>query len=98
MERHRDPSTVEFRTLETLRQLFLDCGLGNPAQTFFQVPSECESTIGKSFPANDDREYLRRLITDSVDGDRMGLKARREGDTVVFAYQGVVLATTKPAH
>lgn len=98
MERHRDPSTVEFRTLATLRGLFLDAGLGDPEETFFQVPSERESTITKSFPANDDREHLRRLITDSVNGDLMGLKARRDGDTVHFAYQGVVLTAVKPAH
>ncbi len=36
MERHRDPSTVEFRPLSVLRQLFREAGLCEPAARFYQ--------------------------------------------------------------
>ena len=38
MERRRDPSTVEFRTLLYLRRLFEAAGLGDPQVQRFNVP------------------------------------------------------------
>ena len=35
------------------------------------------------------------IIDASVDGDTMGLGARRDGDTVRFAYPAVVLAAKR---
>ncbi len=96
MERHRDPSTVEFRPLASLSGLFAVAGLPAPGQRFYQVPVERDALIGMSFPAGDDRALLRAMIDQSVDGDTMGLNARRDGDTVRFAYPSVVLVATKP--
>ena len=79
MERHRDPSTVEFRPLAVLPGLFADAGLPEPQARFYQVPVEREAVIAISFPAGDDRELLRAMIDQSVDGDSMGLAARRQG-------------------
>ena len=44
----------------------------------------------------DDRELLRAMIDQSVVDDTMGLNARRDGDTVRFAYPSVILVATKP--
>src|SRR5262245_45239859 len=96
MELHRDPSTVEFRTLNHLVDLFTVAGLPIPSQRFFRVPAEREQLIARSFPANDDRELLRRMIDDSVDGDFFGLEARRDGDTVLLSYPSVILTSRKP--
>ena len=49
-----------------------------------------------SFPVDDDREHLRHMIDASVDGDRMGLCSRHEGDTVWFSYPAVILVAVKP--
>jgi ubiquinone/menaquinone biosynthesis C-methylase UbiE len=51
MERRRDPSTVEFRTLAFLRGLFAEVGLPEPAARFYGVPVESERLIAMSFPA-----------------------------------------------
>jgi ubiquinone/menaquinone biosynthesis C-methylase UbiE len=59
MERHRDPSTVEFRPLPYLQGLFRDAGLSEPAAHFFQVPAERERLIAMAYPANGDRALLR---------------------------------------
>ena len=96
MERHRDPSTVAFRPLAVLYQLFADAGLPTPSTKTYQVPAERERLIAMSFPVDDDREHLRRLIDRSVDGDTMGLGSRREGDTVCFSYPAVILVAVKP--
>lgn len=96
MERHRDPSTVEFRTLSFLRGLFTEARLPEPMQQFFQVPAEREHLIAISFPENDDRAGLRRIIDESVEGDLLGMNARRDGGTVWVAYQAAILTATKP--
>jgi len=97
MERHRDPSTVEFRPLAFLLDVFAAAGLPAAAATSYQVPAERERLIAGSFPADDDRALLRRMIDASVDGDTMGMNARRDGNTVTLAYPSVVLVATKPA-
>ncbi len=91
MERHRDPSTVEFRTLGFLRGLFAEAGLPEPKLSFYGVPAESERLVAMSFPAGDDRAGLRATIEAAVDGDGMGVNARREGGTVRFEYPAVVL-------
>jgi ubiquinone/menaquinone biosynthesis C-methylase UbiE len=96
MERHRDPSTVAFRPLAFLHGLFAEAGLPAPQARFYQVPVEREAVIAMSFPAGDDRDLLRTMIDRSVEGDAMGLGARRVGDTVRFAYPSVILAAAKP--
>ncbi len=97
MERHRDPSTVAFRPLATLERLFAQAGVPIQRTLFFQVPAEMERLAAASFPAGDDRDALRRMILDSVDGDRLGMNARRDGATVRLAYPSVVLAGRKPS-
>jgi len=97
MERHRDPSTVEFRTLAWHLALFRDAGLPEPQARFYQVPAERDRLVAMSFPAGDDRAGLRAMIEASVDGDTMGVNARRAGDTVRFDYPAVVLVAEKPS-
>jgi len=95
MERHRDPSTVEFRTLGFLRRLFADAGLPEPEERFYGVPAERDRLIAMSFPAGDDRARLRAMIDGSVEGDAMGVGARHEDCTVRFEYPAVVLVAAK---
>jgi ubiquinone/menaquinone biosynthesis C-methylase UbiE len=95
MERHRDPSTVEFRPLAWHLALFRDAGLPEPQARFYQVPAERDRLAAMSFPAGDDRAGLRAMIEASVEGDTMGVNARRDGETVRFDYPAVVLVAVK---
>jgi ubiquinone/menaquinone biosynthesis C-methylase UbiE len=95
MERHRDPSTVEFRTLGFLRSLFTETGLRQPEERFYGLPAELERLIAMAYPMNDDRDGLRAMIEAAVDHDSMGVRARREGGTVRFEYPVVVFAAVK---
>lgn len=96
MERFRDPSTVEFRTLAFLVDLFRDIGLPAPTQTFYQVPVELEALLKASFPVGDDRDGVRAIIRDAIDGDKMGVNARKHGEKIRFDYASVILAASKP--
>ena len=97
MERFRDPSTVEFRPLQFLLGLFAISGLPSPEVRFYDVPVERERLIAASFPVGDDRAALRAMLDASVEGDAMGVGARRDGDTMRFAYRAAVLVATKRA-
>ncbi len=97
MERHRDPSTVEFRTLSFLRALFAEARLPEPMERLYEVPAELERLLAMAYPAGNDRVGLRAIIEEAVDGDAMGVCARREGGTVRFEYPAVVLTAVKGA-
>ena len=96
MEKRRDPSTVAMRPLGFLYALFAQAELPAPAARHFQIRYEREALIAKSFPVDDDRAGLRRMIDDSVAGDRMDMAARREGDRVEIGYPSVILVAVKP--
>jgi SAM-dependent methyltransferase len=95
MERYRDPSTVEFRPLAFLRGLFAVAGLPEPEARFYQVPAERERVVALSFPEGGDRDGLRAMLDASVEGDAMGVGARRDGETMRFAYPAAVLVGVK---
>jgi SAM-dependent methyltransferase len=95
MERFRDPSTVEFRPLAFMVGLYAIAGLPEPEVRFYQVPAERERVVALSFPEGGDRARFRAMLDASVDGDTMGVGARRDGDTMRFAYPAAVLVAVK---
>ncbi|MCF3947010.1 class I SAM-dependent methyltransferase [Acidiphilium iwatense] len=95
MERLRDPSTVAFRTFETLRTLFIEAGLGEPEIRMFQVSYLAADLAEKSFPEGGDRSGLVALIEASVDGDRLGVGAQKTEAGVRIAYRSAVLSAIK---
>jgi ubiquinone/menaquinone biosynthesis C-methylase UbiE len=93
MERHRDPSTTEFKTLAFLCGLFAESGLPSPAIRPFHVVYEREQMVAKAFPANDDRALLVKMIDDLIATDAMEVGSRPGG--AVFTYPAVVLSVEK---
>jgi len=94
MERHRDPSTAAFQPLSALLGLFAAAGLPSPAIVRFQVAYERERQIEKSFPANGDRETLRRMLDALIADDAMEMGTVAGGTK--FIYPAVVLTAAKP--
>src|SRR2546425_12041957 len=94
MEKLRDPSHVRALTLAELRALFGEVGLPPPRAAFYQLRSELEGLLERSFPEPGDAERVRRMIIDSLDGDGLGLGTQRRGDTIVFAYPVTALVAT----
>jgi ubiquinone/menaquinone biosynthesis C-methylase UbiE len=95
MERHRDPSTVEFRTLAWHLALFRDAGLPEPQLSRYPVPAELERLVAMAYPEGGDRAGLRAMIEASVEGDTMGVNARCDSGTVRFEYPAAVLVAVK---
>jgi ubiquinone/menaquinone biosynthesis C-methylase UbiE len=95
MERFRDPSTVEFRTLGFLRGLFALAGLGELEARFHNLAVERERLMAVSLPAGEDRVGLRAMLDAAVDGDPMGANARRVGNTMWFDYRAAVLVACR---
>lgn len=89
MERHRDPSTVEFRSESFLAGLFTNAGLAPPAMERFQVSYDVERLMARSFPLNDDRDTLRRMIEHLIEMDAM--EAGGQSDLCRVTYPSVVL-------
>ena len=96
MEKVRDPSHVRALTLAELHSLFPDVGLPPPRATFYQLKSELEGLLERSFPAPGDAERIRRMFIDSLEDDGLGLGTRRRGkDEIVFAYPVAVLVAAR---
>ena len=95
MERYRDPSTVEFRTLAFLTNLFRQAVLPPPTATFYQLPIEMEAMLKVSFPVSNDRDGIRAMLRDAIEGDRMGINAREQDGKIRFEYASVILVATK---
>ena len=97
MERRRDPSTVEFRTLPYLRRLFEAAGLGDPQVQRFDLSYLASDLVARSFPANDDRAGLLAMIESTVEGDKMDVGAHWTPGGVRFAFRSAVLSAVKPS-
>lgn len=96
MERRRDPSTVEFRTLPYLRGLFEAAGLGDPQAQRFDVSYLASDLVARSFPVDKDRAGLLAMIESTVAGDKMDVGAHWTPEGVRFAFRSAVLSAVKP--
>src|SRR5256884_2811991 len=96
MEKLRDPSHVRALTLAELQALFSDVGLPAPRAAFYELKSELEGLLERSFPEPGDAEKIRRMFIVSLDDDGLGLGTRRRGnDNIVFAYPVAVLVAAR---
>lgn len=91
LEMRRDPSHVRAHSLAELTGYFTQVGLVPELCAQFRSPFELESLLARSFPADDDREALRRAYWAHMEDDRLGLHLERDGSEVRGAYDAVVL-------
>lgn len=95
MERVRDPSTVAFRSRAFLRDLFIEAGLSAPEERFFHVTYRARDLAKGSFPEGIDRDALQAMLEASVEGDTLGMNARRTEKGVELSYASAVLTAVK---
>jgi ubiquinone/menaquinone biosynthesis C-methylase UbiE len=94
MERFRDPSTATFLPLATLTGFFAQTGLAAPAIQPFHVTYAIEELAAQSFPVNDDRATLTRMIEELVATDALEVGTKPGGPSFIFPV--AVLSATKP--
>lgn len=95
MELLRDPSHVRALRLDEMRDLFRRCGLAEPAVVRYQLRSELEGLLARSFPAPGDEDKVRQMFVDSLADDAMGVSIQRRGDQIRFAYPVAILVAAR---
>jgi ubiquinone/menaquinone biosynthesis C-methylase UbiE len=92
MERLCDPSHVRALTGAQFAQLFADRGLRVRFEAQVPIDMDFDEWLDHGGPDASTAAQLRALIDASIDTDRCGLNARREGGAIRFTYtSGVFL-------
>ena len=97
MEKLRDPSHARALPLVELRQLFADAGLAAPRETFYDLPSDLDGLLARSFPAPADVPVIRAMIEGSVPDDGLGMKTQRVDGQIRMVYPIAILVSDLPA-
>lgn len=97
MEIRRDPSHVHALTTEEFAQLLQQSGLLHCRRTQYQVAIELEAQLKASFPKPGDSERLRRMITDDIGINRLGINPQRRQDQVWYTIPVAVYVGLKPS-
>jgi SAM-dependent methyltransferase len=95
MEKLRDPSHARAMPLAELTGLFAGAGRPAPRTSFYRLEAEVEGLLQRSFPDPGNDAKIREMFRASLDDDRLGVGARRDGDTIRFAYPVAVLVADK---
>jgi len=91
MEKLRDPSHVRALTLAEEMELFAETGLKAPKTAFYNMTCAVEGLLERSFPAPGDEQKVRRILTDSLLDDSLGMSARKEGNEIHVSYPIAIL-------
>jgi SAM-dependent methyltransferase len=97
MEKLRDPSHVGAVPLAQLHALFAAAGFPPPRAAFYELRSELDGLLERSFPGPGDADRIREMFRASLADDGLGLGTRRSGDRIVFAYPVAMLAAARTA-
>jgi SAM-dependent methyltransferase len=97
MEMLRDPSHVRALPLAELEALVSAAGLTLRRRAFYQLASELEGLLTRSFPAPGDADRIRAMFVAALADDGLGLGTRRHGEREIrFAYPIAILVADVP--
>ncbi len=97
VEKLRDPSHVRCLALTELKDLFGTAGLPEPDASFYELRSDVQSLLARSFPNPGDDARIIEMFKASAADDRLGVPVRRDADKIHFAYPVAILAAERPA-
>lgn len=86
MERLRDPSHTRALSVEQMEAMIQQAGLKQVQRIVYPVKMELEAQLAASFPNPGDAARIRRLFSDDIGQDRLGLDAHFEGEAIHFTY------------
>lgn len=92
----RDPSHTHALTKEEFSSLFLNSGLQNCRQSAYGVDIELEAQLKASFPNPGDEEIIRKMVTDDVGINAIGISVRKDDDKIRYTVPIAVYVGTKP--
>lgn len=96
MEKLRDPSHARAMPLGEHLGLYRAAGLPAPRTTIYGLEGDLKGLLKRSFPRPEDVPAIRRMFEASVGDDSLGVKARRDGDVIRYAYPVAVLVAERP--
>lgn len=98
LETLRDPShTHALSTSESLA-LFASSGLTDCRFGTYEVEIELEAQLAASFPAEEDVPRIRRMVTDDIGINRLGIHARRDAQGQVHYTVPIRVYVGRKAH
>ena len=80
----RDPSHTHALTKDEFTALFLKSVLTDCRQSAYGVNIELETQLKASFPKPGDEEVIRKMVTDDVEVDAIGINARKADGKIVY--------------
>lgn len=93
----RDPSHVRVLSLTELKALFPGVGLPAPETAFYELRSDVDSLLARSFPNPGDERRIVALFAAQAERDTMGIEVRSDNGTLRYAYPVAILASTRTA-
>ncbi len=84
LEIMRDPSHTHALTTHEFSDLFLNSVLHDCRQASYTVELELEAQLRASFPLPGDEERIRKLVTEDIGINNLGINARRKDEAVVY--------------
>lgn len=97
VEKLRDPSHVRALGLDEFEGLFEAAGLESTTITFDKLGVDLEELLAASFPNPGDADEIRRIFTQDLGVDRLGVGAHPVDGRIRFSFPLVILAARKPA-
>lgn len=85
LELLRDPSHTHALTTTEFSTLFLNSGLQECRQASYGVELELEAQLRASFPNPGDTERIRRVVTEDIGINNLGINARYQDGAVVYS-------------
>lgn len=95
LEIMRDPSHTHALTTVEFSELFLNSGLSDCRQASYTVELELEAQLRASFPLPGDEERIRRMVTEDIGSDTVGINARYQDGVVRYSVPISVFVGSK---
>ncbi len=92
----RDPSHTHALSQAEFRGLFQNSGLTGCRQSDYGVDIELESQLKASFPNPGDESVIRRMVTEDIGKNQLGIKPRREQGQVFYTVSIAIYVGWKP--
>ncbi len=96
LEKLRDPSHTHACTLEELLDIADKLELTNIKTQWYKLEAELEKQIKASFPNPGDDKKIRKLVTEDIGRDNLGINAHLIDGSIYFDYPTVILVAVKP--
>jgi ubiquinone/menaquinone biosynthesis C-methylase UbiE len=97
MERLREPSHVRAMPRAELIDLFASVGLPAPRLTQYQLQTDLESLLARSFPEPGDADKIRAMFHAAVEDDNLGIPVHKEEGKLHLAYPIAILTSKNPS-